>query len=282
MGFEGGPLGGNVNSFTNIFEGKYFRPVNKRRNVLGFRLLTALATGYGGKELPPFNRFFLGGEDSVRGFDIRTITPVAFIPVPVNQQVIFLDPTLLDAAGNPRLRFVTVPLLVNRITFPGGDTQAVGNFEYRVPIVGPVSMSLFFDVGMNGILRRGQLRLDQGGLQQLQQQFPNATISSQLDLASGSNFHLRTSTGLEFVVQLPIVNAPFRIYYAYNLNRYNTQIIAPKGTFVITDQLRRSLPPGVLESQILPQLNAIVSGAAAPLNFRDPLRTFRFTVSRTF
>jgi len=282
LSYEGGPLlRGNVNAITNIFETKYFRPINKKRNVLGFRFLTAFGTGYGGRTLPPFSRFFLGGEDTVRGFDIRTIGPIAFIPVSTTQVFRFLDPTLLDAFGNPRLRQMNVPALVYNFTFPGGDTEAVGNFEYRVPIVGPVSAGLFFDAGENGSLRRGQLQIDPNGLQQLQTQFPGTPINPTLTLAPGSNFKLRTSTGIEFVVQLPVVNAPFRIYWAYNLNRYHQAIVAPPSAFFINDNLRLSLPPGVLESQILPQLNSLTANPQK-LNFFDPRRTFRFTVSRTF
>ncbi len=281
VGFEGGPLQGNVNAITTIFEGKYFRPVNKRRNVLGFRFLTAFATGYGGKVLPPFNRFYLGGEDSVRGFDIRSIGPVAFLPISTSSQFFFLDPTQLDGFGNPRLRQVNVPTLIYNFTFPGGDLQGVGNFEYRIPIVGPVTMALFFDTGLNGIVRRQQLQIDPNGLQQLRSRFPDATINGLIGLAPGSNFKLRTSTGIEFVVQLPVVNAPFRIFWAYNLNRYNQAIVAPVSSFATVDNIIRSLPPGVYESQIRPQLDNLVANPRR-LNFFDPLRTFRFTVSRTF
>src|SRR5262245_47528963 len=282
LSLEGGPLlRGNVQAITNVFETKYFRPINKKRNVLGFRFLTSFATGYGDRVLPPFNRFFLGGEDTVRGFDIRTIGPIAFIPVAGTQPFFFQDPTQLDSFGNPRLRQVNVPLLVYNFTFPGGDTQAVSNLEYRIPIVGPVSAALFFDAGENGILRRGQLQIDPSGFQQLEAQFTGAAINRTLGLAPGSNFKLRTSTGIEFVVQLPIVNAPFRIYWAYNLNRFHQTIVAPPSAFVIDDNFRQTLPPGVLESQILPQLNNLVANPRQ-LNFFDPRRTFRFTVSRTF
>ena len=44
--------------------------------------------------------------------------------------------------------------------FPGGDTQGVGNFEYRIPIVGPVTLALFSDAGMNKILRPSQLTMN--------------------------------------------------------------------------------------------------------------------------
>src|SRR5437867_6461086 len=79
VGIEG--LGGNARSITQVFDAKYFRPVNHKRNVLGFHLLTAFTTGYGGVEPSPYQRFFTGGDDSVRGFDIRTISPITFVPV---------------------------------------------------------------------------------------------------------------------------------------------------------------------------------------------------------
>ena len=281
LSFEGGPLQGNVNAITNVFETKYFHPINKRRNVVGFRLLTAYATGFSGLVLPPFNRFYLGGEDTIRGFDIRTVGPIAYVPQTTAPQFLFLDPTHLDLFGNPTLRAVSIPVLAYTPTFPGGDAQGVGNFEYRIPIAGPVTVAFFFDIGVNGVLRRSQLQLDSGGIDLLRKQFPNATISNQLTLASGSNFKLRTSTGIEFVVQLPVVNAPFRLYWAYNINRLRQTFIAPAGDFVLTDEFRRSLPPGVLESQILPQLNTLISNPQR-LNFFEPLKTFRFTVSWTF
>lgn len=279
---EGGPLGGNVNSITQVIEFKHFRPARPTRNILGFRLLTAFATGFGGQVLPPFSRFFLGGEDSVRGFDIFNITPLAFIPVQTETQLFFFDPTELDGSGNPRLRFLNVPLLDFSTTFPGGDAQAVANVEYRIPLVGPLSLSLFFDAGINGILRRNQLTLTPEGLARLRSQFPNTNLSEQLELAPGSNFRLRTSTGIELVIQLPVVNAPFRFYWAYNLNRYRRVIFEPRGDFFLSDELRNSLPPGVLDSQILPQLNNLLGIGATRINFFEPLRTFRFTVSRTF
>ena len=280
LAFEGGPLQGNVNTMTPIFEAKYFKSVNKGRNVLGFRLLTAFATGYGGVVLPPFNRFYLGGEDNIRGFDIRTITPIAYIPVQSQQQIFYFNPQLIDPNGNATLQSITIPVVINSITFPGGDTQAVGNAEYRIPLVGPVSMSLFFDIGMNGAARPNQLQLDPIGVDRLRQQFPGTTFTNQLQLAPGTNFKLRSSTGIEFIVQLPVVNAPFRLYYAYNVNRLRTTLIPPAGGFDPDNPAFSLLPPGVFEAQVLPLLNTTLSSRS--LSFNEPQRTFRFTVSRTF
>src|SRR6202047_2178116 len=76
LGFTGGPLGGNVNTISNIFDWKYFRPIQKHRNVLGFHAVAGYTTGFGGKEVPPFSRYYMGGENDIRGFDIRSISPV--------------------------------------------------------------------------------------------------------------------------------------------------------------------------------------------------------------
>ena len=103
-------------------------------------------------------------------------------------------------------------------------------------------------------------------------------------MASGTNFRPRSSTGIEFVVQLPIVNAPFRFYYAYNPNRLSTLISPPRGAYFLSEATRNSLPPGVLQAQIVPQLNTILDTQAVriPSTLFEPRQTFRFTVSRTF
>lgn len=280
--FEGGPLQGNVNALTQVIEAKYFRPINRRRNTLGFRLLTAFATGYGGKVLPPFNRFYIGGEDTVRGFDYRFVTPVAFVPSESVAQIFYLDPTRLDENGNPRLQQLNVPTLDYNITLPGGDTQVVTNAEYRIPLVGPVGMSIFFDAGINGVLRRTQLQLDPVGVERLRQRFPGENIRGVLDLAPKTNFGLRTSTGVELVVQLPVVNAPFRFYWAYNLNRLRSQIIEPRGAYRQSEVCSAVPLQSICDLQVIPQLDATIANSARRFNFFEPARTFRFTVSRTF
>src|SRR6267143_732582 len=223
LAFSGGPLGGNVKSITNVFDWKYYHPVNKRRNVLAFHASGAFITGYGGGEPPPYSRFYMGGESDIRGFDIRSISPVTFIPVASTQQFTYSCNTCLSGSGGPSPRTVSVPVLGYTITFPGGDTQGFGNVEYRIPIVGStVQAVLFFDGGTNGILRKNALQLDKTGFTNLTTQFPTVQqdihLGRQLGIAPGTNFRLRGSTGIEFVVQLPIIQAPFRVYYAYNIH----------------------------------------------------------------
>jgi outer membrane protein insertion porin family len=281
LSFTGGPLGGNVNTITNVFDWKYFHPIQKRRNVIGFHATVAHTTGYAGKEVPPFSRFYMGGENDVRGFDIRSISPVTFIPQASAVQISFRDPT----AGGISRPF-TVPVLTYVATLPGGDVQTAGNVEYRIPIVGPVTAALFFDGGTDGIARPSALKLDPTGFANLTQQFPAANLKQQLSIAPNTNFRLRGSTGIEFVVQLPIVQAPFRVYYAYNVHRLHEQIIAPT-PYIDPNEIKflknafNGIDPTIFPLQIQPQLNNIINNPGR-LDYFEPKTTFRFTVSRTF
>jgi len=277
-------LGGNVDTITNVFDMKYFRPIQKRHNVIGFHFNVAHTTGYAGNEVPPFSRFYMGGEGDLRGFDIRSISPVTFIPELVNLPVSYHDPT----AGGV-LRSFTVPVLEYVATLPGADLQSYANFEYRIPIAGPVTAALFADVGTDGILRRTALQLNQPGFVNLTSpgQFPLATqpppmgdnLTRQLAIAGGTNFRPRASTGVEFVVQLPIIQAPFRIYYAYNVHRLYQQIFA-KAPYIDPSELAslKSEFDPVTYNEILQQLTF----PPGSLNYFEPKTTFRFTVSRTF
>jgi len=291
LAFTGGPIGGNVNMITNVFEVKRFKPINKRRNVLGLHAQVAYTTGFGGKEVPPYSRFYMGGENDIRGYDIRSISPVTFIPTASAQPIFYNDP-----ASGGALRSFNIPVLTYTATLPGGDLQGFGNIEYRIPIVGPVQAALFFDGGTDGISNRSGLQLDpsalssQNGCTQIPQslvcQFPTANIGGSLPIAQGTNFHFRGSTGIEFVVRLPIVQAPFRIYYAYNVNRLHQQIVAQQ-PFIEPSQIAfikgalDPIDPNIFKFQVAPQINFIQNNPGR-LNYFEPLTTFRFTVSRTF
>ena len=284
MTLEGGPLGGNQKLFQPVVEFKHFRPVNRGRNTLAMRVMASFVTGYGDRVPPPYNRFYTGGEDTIRGFNIRSISPLAFLPVQTTLPVPFIDPTQLDSGGNPRIRFTNVNVLTRTITFPGGDTQFVGNFEYRIPIVtSVVSLAPFFDAGVSTVLRPSQLRLNPEFIEELETFFPRATVGDKLDLVPGTNSRLRSSGGLELVVYLPIVQAPFRIYWAYNFNRMKGTIDVPGASCAAGDvELPEgvTLPPGVFETQICPIVERLTPERT--INFVEPLKAFRFTVSRTF
>jgi outer membrane protein insertion porin family len=77
------------------------------------------------------------------------------------------------------------------------------------------------------------------------------------------------STGLEIQVVLPIVQAPFRVYYAYNPLVVRENIQVP----VVFD---RSMFPNA--QTFLGAINTY--GQVYP--FIEPHGTFRFTIGRTF
>ena len=242
--------------------------------------MASFASGYAQHEIPPFERLYLGQvKQTCAGSIPCTVTPVAFIPVASTTAVSFLDPQHLDASGNPLVRAMNIPTLSYQIAFPGGDTEGVFNSEYRIPIAGPVSMSLFNDIGAVGALQRDQLAISSAGLQNITSQLPGTSVSNTLGLQSGTNFRARDSAGIEFVIQLPIINAPFRLYYAFNLLRLSQQIIAPPSVF----------NSGIFISQVSPEVFILViqpqlaNTLANPqrVNFFEPRSTFRFTVSRT-
>jgi outer membrane protein insertion porin family len=108
-------------------------------------------------------------------------------------------------------------------------------------------------------------------------------VSGQLGIAPGTNFRVRGSTGIEFGVQLPIVQAPFRIYYAYNVNRLHSEIISPADYINPADLalLKSSLPTEVYNTQVLPLLQEFIVNPGR-LNYFEPKTTFRFTVGKTF
>src|SRR5205085_7131909 len=108
----------------------------------------------------PFQRSYLGGDNDIRGFDVRTISPVAFLPDLTAFPLLNPDGTPVPKdPTNPRQGFVTIPLPIYRITFPGGDTSMVSNVEYRIPLVGPVTLAIFADTGLNFALRSSQLKI---------------------------------------------------------------------------------------------------------------------------
>jgi outer membrane protein insertion porin family len=307
--FEGSILGGNVNTVSEVVEAKYFRQNYHRRNVIALRVLGAFETGYGGKQIPPFSRYYLGGETDLRGFDSRTVSPVVFIPQLTTTSISYTNPTVLSG-GNATTGVINIPTLSYQTSFPGGDTQGVVNLEYRIPLFPHVSLSLFGDAGATGALRKDQLQLNSADFTSLQNQFPTSGVSNTLRFQPGTNFKLRSSLGVELVIQLPIVQAPFRIYWAYNLERMAQIISAPQSQFPGNPNLaiqnlntpncttsittncfdtnwtvyKAGLPPELWNSQVAQPGGPLLNLYNNPqrTNFFDPVRTFRFTVSRTF
>ncbi len=107
-------LGGNTNFYKPMVEGIWYLRQNNRM-VFGMRAQAEYIHQFSGRaELPIFEKLFLGGEYSVRGFDIRTIGPAD----------------------------VATPYLII-----GGNKSLLFNFEEQFTIAGPVRAILFYDAG---------------------------------------------------------------------------------------------------------------------------------------
>ncbi len=273
FGVAGSVLGGNVNIIQPTAEYKVFHPAPwHKTHILAFHARTSLISGYGGKLVPPFSRTFMGGEMDVRGFYDWSITPVAFIPTSASVSV-------LNADGTPRMQNVisggsivsqpvTMQIPSYQIITPGGDTHLLTNFEYRIPIIGPLTLALFADAGVDRILLSKELTIDPSRVLTLNQEFPSAGFDGKVLLAPGTQ-KPRTSTGLELQVMLPVVNAPFRVYAAYNPT-------------TVREYLQ---PPIVANRAFFPNaatFNAAIAAYGQAYSWFERRDMFRFTIGRTF
>ena len=299
LAWSGGLLGGKVNTIEPTFEYKFFRPFfagreatrnpePNRTRTFGMRALFGHIRSYGvpfqSNSLafvggtPLFARFFLGGEETIRGYGIRGISPTAPVKTVFSAQA----PFAVNAAGE-RLRVrppgratgnSIAPSLLRRFefenqergqfpdfpTFIGGDTQILLNFEYRIPVVGPLMFVPFLDVGsvfnMNKLEDQTErtefvanqfidaVILNPFGLQATRRELrqarpPEIPVGGlppgyqvvnilgdvqrirQFDLTEtvdGIFENYRYSFGGEFRVQVPVINVPFRLIFAWNPN----------------------------------------------------------------
>ncbi len=121
--FAGGPLGGDVDFIKPKVEFSYFRPTFPRQ-VFGFHAVYELISAETPAEVPYWERFYLGGERDIRGYDIYSIGPR-------NE-----DGYLL-----------------------GGTKALILNFEYQFQIAGPLNLILFHDMG-NAYLKGQDIKLN--------------------------------------------------------------------------------------------------------------------------
>jgi len=110
--YSGGFLGGDLYLHKTKFEFVKFLPIWKRKHTLGFHVVYQGLFAFGNKEIPFYERFFLGGERSIRGFDIYRLGP-------------------------RNERGVVV----------GGDKSFYLNFEYQIPLNEQFSFVFFYDIG---------------------------------------------------------------------------------------------------------------------------------------
>jgi outer membrane protein insertion porin family len=219
-------IGGDIRTYKPSVEYIRFFKVRRKTSdnpeVFGFRVLAATVGSFATTStvrnanslafingVPIFDRFFLGDEFSIRGYNVRSISPIAPVDTFVTSRNVVLA---TNATGTP----VPVPNLsqslasVGLFTGPeganpaqvgssftsiGGDTQFLGNFEYRIPLLGPVTMALFADVGTTFNMRGGTNQVINSSF--LQDQLILSTVGQGVNLSSlaaGSNSQLAFTT----------------------------------------------------------------------------------------
>jgi len=283
-----------VGTFRQYFPMRGLRINREGRNVLGMRAQMAFVSGFGGQVAPPTNRLYGGGESDLRGFDVRAASPYTFIPVNVPFDLTNPDgSTIPRDPTNPQLGTIKIPIPVYRPVAIGGDTQFTGNLQYQIPIVSSLSFNFFTDFGLTGDLRPSQLRQNVAGAALLSSPlygcptivngacFGGRQIPSfsplQLNTMPGTNFIPRMSVGAELQMVLPIVNAPFRIFYAYNPLRLYRDV--PQQLAVDNETFRTLFPNN--DAGLFSYREALqLYGPSYQL--REPRKTFRLTVGTTF
>jgi outer membrane protein insertion porin family len=192
-------IGGNTNFYNPRAEGIWYIPLGaRRRTSLGFRAQAEYISPYGSTtELPIFEKLFLGGEYSMRGFDLRTVGP----------------------------RDQATGLVV------GGNKSLLFNAEYLITIAGPVRLVLFYDVGqvrdrgesfgwkenVTQTTYPGALLPNSGDFYQVLTPFMNEF--EQLTEVIGTRSAFKSSTGAEIRFFMPVLNVPFRLIFAANPSR---------------------------------------------------------------
>jgi outer membrane protein insertion porin family len=200
-------LGGNTHFYKPRIEGiMFFRHTS--RTSFGFRGQAEYIAPLGDSacvvippatscspSLPIFERLFLGGEYSVRGYDIRSIGPT----VP----------------GSPIVL--------------GGNKSLLFNAEYMFSIASQVRIVAFYDAGQvrnfgEKFVWKEDLTETRPIVPPLLDPFassglidPNAPTSITNVIGQTSAF--KTSTGLELRFFMPVLNVPFRLIYSFNPQR---------------------------------------------------------------
>ncbi len=109
--YAGSFLGGEVHLIRPRIDLAHYQPFISN-HVLGFHVEYMIVKGMKGHAVPYWERFFLGGEQSVRGYDFYTIGPR-------DENEILI----------------------------GGQKSLVMNFEYIIPFGGPLYGIVFYDLG---------------------------------------------------------------------------------------------------------------------------------------
>jgi outer membrane protein insertion porin family len=193
-------LGGNSKFYSGKTEAIIYA-IHTKRTSVGLRAAFEFINPYGStKNLPIFEKLFLGGEYTIRGFDIRSVGP----------------------------RDLATGIVI------GGNKSLLFNAEYLIHIAGPVRLVLFADAGQ--VRDTGEKFGWYEPVNQLTtiNGLSPADAETSLYAVGGFNSDLKTridrigrttafksSTGAEIRFFMPVLNVPFRLIFAMNPSRGN-------------------------------------------------------------
>ena len=172
-------LGGDVRTYQPTISYTQFRPIRRKKSdhpeVFGFRIIAGTVGSFATTAkvnssnslafvdgIPIFERYFLGDEFTIRGYNVRSITPLAPLdtyittkgvvvaanPTGTPNPITGLPPTTTALGTFTGVTGSNVARISNSFTPIGADTQVLGNFEYRIPVVGnTVQLAGFADIG---------------------------------------------------------------------------------------------------------------------------------------
>jgi outer membrane protein insertion porin family len=183
-------LGGDVRTYQPNITYSRFMPIRHRRSknpeVFAFRIQAGTVGAFAISDsvknansiayvggVPLYERYYLGGETDIRGYSARALGPLAPFDTYITSRNVTVarnasgDPVPVVGYTNPQILtdIATIgqvtgasganPALFSRnFRYIGGDTQLLGNFEYRIPIFGPATLAFFADIGSVFNLRK--------------------------------------------------------------------------------------------------------------------------------
>lgn len=196
--FDFAGVGGDTTFVQTRLEGTWYHRLFPRTSV-AVHVQGQYIRPYGNTTiLPIFSRLFLGGEYSVRGFDLYTIgprDPATGAEIGGNKTLLFNGEYVINVGGPVRLAFFFDAGEVRDTGQPFGWTEPVTQFVLPTP-------PLLSDPSNPGLLTN-----------------PNNPASVAHVEVTGTTSAIKTSTGLEIRFFMPVLNVPFRLILAYNPSR---------------------------------------------------------------
>ncbi|MGZ5242465.1 MAG: translocation and assembly module lipoprotein TamL [Bacteroidia bacterium] len=138
---------------------RHYLNLDKRSQIVS-RILTGVGVPYGNSTILPYTKqFFIGGNSSVRAFQVRSLGPGTYRPEERNRRNFLVD--------------------------QAGDLKLEGNLEYRFPIYGVFKGAVFTDAGNIWIIREDTDK--PGGT------FNTSTFTNELAVGTGAGLRIDAS-----------------------------------------------------------------------------------------